>query len=153
MLELNLPKYRYKLEQRGGKLAIFDPIRKKFIVLTPEEWVRQHFINLLNNHLGFPRSLTSVETGLKYNSLSKRSDIMVLDKNLNPLVLVECKAPSVAINESTVRQLAIYNKVCEARLLVVTNGMVTYACLCKKDSQQFETLDRIPTFEDLKALI
>lgn len=137
----------------GGKLAIFDPIRKKFIMLTPEEWVRQHFINLLNNHLGFPRSMTSVETGMKYNSLTKRSDIMVLDSELQPYVLVECKAPSVAINESTVRQLAVYNKVCRAKLLIVTNGMVTYACLCKDDLNEFETLDEIPAFEDLKAMI
>ena len=152
MLELNLPEYSYKLGETDGRLTIFDPVRKKFVVLTPEEWVRQHFINLLNNHLDFPRSLTSVETGIKYNSRIKRTDIMVLDEQLRPLVLVECKAPSVSINQSTVRQLAVYNKICQAKLLVVTNGMVTYACLCKPASEQFEPLTKIPAFKDLKVI-
>ncbi|OEK01752.1 hypothetical protein BFP97_09590 [Roseivirga sp. 4D4] len=153
MLELNLPKYKYRIEQRAGKLAIFDPIRKKFIVLTPEEWVRQHFINFLNNHLNYPASLTSVETGHKYNSLTKRSDIMVRNNELNPLVLVECKAASVPVNESTVRQLAVYNTQCNARLLIVTNGLVTYACLCKSPDGEFETLDQIPDYNSLTAML
>lgn len=153
MLELNLPKYAYRIRQNSDKLSIFDPIRKRFIVLTPEEWVRQHFINLLNKHLKYPSSRTSVETGMKYNSLSKRSDIMVFDNEMKPLVLVECKAPSVAINEGTVRQLAVYNSVCEAKLLVVTNGIVTYACICKQSPDKFETLKEIPNYEDLKGMI
>ncbi len=153
MLELNLPKYAYRVRQNSDKLSIFDPIRKRFVVLTPEEWVRQHFLNFLNIHLSYPASRTSVETGLKYNSLSKRSDIMVLSDDLKPLVLVECKAPSVAIDESTVRQLAMYNSVCEARLLVVTNGMVTYACLCKQSPDQFETVKEIPDYASLKLML
>lgn len=153
MLELNLPKYQYRIEQRAGKLAIFDPIRKKFIVLTPEEWVRQHFVNLLNNHLNYPASLTSIETGHKYNSLTKRSDIMILDNQLSPLVLVECKAASVPIDESTVNQLAVYNTSCKAKLLIVTNGMVTYAGLCKESSDAFEALNEIPDYNSLTAMI
>lgn len=153
MLELNLPSYKYRIEQRDGKLAIFDPIRKKFIILTPEEWVRQHFINFLNVHLNYPATLTSVETGLKYNSLTKRSDIMVLNNELKPLVLVECKAPSVTINDSTVRQLAVYNTVCQAKLLVVTNGIVTNAGLCGDTSSDFKPITQIPDYNSLKALI
>lgn len=153
MLELNLPKYEYRIEQRAGKLAIFDPIRKKFIVLTPEEWVRQHFLNFLNNHLNYPASLTSVETGHKYNSLTKRSDIMVRDNALNPLVLVECKAASVVINEATIRQLAVYNMECKAKLLILTNGLVTYACLCNSSDGAFETLNEIPDYHSLTAML
>lgn len=153
MLELRLPKYEYRIEQRAGKLAIFDPIRKKFIVLTPEEWVRQHFLNFLNNHLKYPSSLTSVETGHKYNSLTKRSDIMVMDKELKPLVLVECKAASVAIDESTVRQLAVYNTACKARLLIVTNGIVTYAGLCDQVNDSFESVHEIPDYNSLTAML
>jgi len=153
MLELNLPKYKYRIEQRAGKLAIFDPIRKKFIVLTPEEWVRQHFLNFLNTHLKYPASLTSVETGHKYNSLTKRSDIMVRDNALKPLVLVECKAASVAIDDSTIRQLAVYNTQCNARLLIATNGLVTYAGLCKTPGEKFKTLDQIPDYDSLTAML
>ncbi|MFY0592731.1 type I restriction enzyme HsdR N-terminal domain-containing protein [Roseivirga sp.] len=153
MLELNLPVYKYRIEQRDGKLAIFDPIRKKFIVLTPEEWVRQHFLNYLNNHLNYPAPLTSVETGLKYNSRVKRSDIMIMDNDLKPLVLVECKAPSIAINEATVRQLATYNAVFRAKLLIVTNGMVTNAALSLTSSETFVPITQIPDFDSLKALI
>ncbi|MFT6872120.1 MAG: hypothetical protein ACJAVN_001125 [Roseivirga sp.] len=153
MLDLRLPKYKYRIEQRYGKLAIFDPIRKKFIVLTPEEWVRQHFLNFLNDHLGYPASLTSVETGHKYNSLTKRSDILILDNQLKPLVLVECKAAAVPIDESTVRQLAVYNTACKAQLLIVTNGMVTYAGLCKASPEAFEVLSQIPDYNSLTAMI
>lgn len=153
MLDLKLPTYKYRIEQRGGKLAIFDPIRKKFILLTPEEWVRQHFLNFLNNHLGYPASLTSVETGHKYNSLTKRSDIMILDNGLKPLVLVECKAAAVSIDQSTVRQLAVYNTECKARLLIVTNGMVTYAGISKSSPEAFEVLQEIPDYKSLIAKI
>ena len=153
MLELNLPSYKYRIEQRDGKLAIFDPIRKKFIILTPEEWVRQHFLNYLNQHLNYPTTLTSVETGLKYNTRVKRSDIMIMDNQLKPLALVECKAPSVAVNEATVRQLSVYNTVCKAKLIIVTNGMVTHAARCSESSDKFETLTQIPDYNSLKALI
>ncbi|OEK05325.1 type I restriction enzyme HsdR N-terminal domain-containing protein [Roseivirga misakiensis] len=153
MLELNLPKYKYRIEQRDGKLAIFDPIRKKFIVLTPEEWVRQHFLNYLNEHLNYPTTLTSVESGLKYNTRSKRSDILIMDNSLKPLVLVECKAPSVAINQGTIRQLSVYNAVYNAKLLVVTNGMVTHAVLSSESSSSYEPLSQIPDYNHLKALI
>ena len=115
MLELNLPTYDYRLEERGSKLVIFDPIRKKFITLTPEEWVRQHFINLLTNHLGYPASRLNVEGGIKFNKLLKRVDLMILDESMKPQVLVECKAPSVSITQAAAAQL-VYNKVCDALL-------------------------------------
>ena len=152
MLELNLPTYDYRLEERDGKLAIFDPIRKKFIVLTPEEWVRQHFINLLVHKLNYPASRINVEGGIKYNKLLKRVDLMVLDEALQPLVLVECKAPSVSVSQATLDQLSAYNKVCGASLVILTNGMVTYATICK-GNDTFEPLEKIPTAEELTQIL
>lgn len=152
MLQLNLPEYKYKLKESGGKLQIFDPIRKKYIVLTPEEWVRQHIINLLNQHLAYPASRTKVEGGLKYNTRLKRSDILVYADDMAPLVLVECKAPDVPINQKVIEQLATYNSQLKAPLLISTNGMKTFAFLCKAKANT-EMLSEIPTYNSLIELL
>lgn len=152
MLKLNLPTYQYRLENRGGKLFIFDPIRKKFIQLTPEEWVRQHILDHLINGLGYPASRTRVESGLKYNELQKRSDILIYDHQLKPLVLVECKAPDVALGNHVVEQISAYNKVCEAPLIVISNGIQTFAGLGRKGQKDFEMLNQIPSYEELKQM-
>ena len=151
MLELNLPAYQYRLENRGGKLFIFDPIRKKFIQLTPEEWVRQHILNHLISNLGYPATRTKVESGLKYNELQKRSDILIYDSQLNPQVLVECKAPNVSLGQRVVEQIAAYNKICRAPLIIITNGLNTYAGICKIGGG-IEMLREIPSYQELKEL-
>jgi hypothetical protein len=151
MLELNLPKYEHKLRSKEGKLQIFDPIRKKYVHLTPEEWVRQHILNLLNQELDYPASRTSVEGGLKYNGRQKRTDIIVYDELMQPNILVECKAPNVSINKKTIEQLAAYNKTCRAKLLITTNGLQTFAILTKGGGQ-YEMLSSIPTAKELKEL-
>lgn len=150
MDSLNLPAYQYRIEQRSGKLVIFDPIRKKFVVLTPEEWVRQHFINYLTEHLGYPASRVRVESGTKYNKRAKRTDILIYDDELQPLVLVECKAQSVGISQATFDQISVYNKTLKAPLLVCSNGMVHYACAYNKDDESIRFLDSIPPYADLK---
>ena len=151
MHNLNLPAYKYQLKEIDGKLAIFDSIRKKYVVLTPEEWVRQHIIHYLNDDLKYPASLTKVEGGLRYNSRAKRTDVMVYDNAMEPLVLVECKAPSVKIDEKVVRQLAIYNSQCNAKLLITTNGLVTFAVLCK--GSEHSMLQHIPDYAGLNELL
>ncbi|WP_323757637.1 type I restriction enzyme HsdR N-terminal domain-containing protein [Roseivirga sp.] len=153
MDSLNLPAYEYRLDKRDGKLVIFDPIRKKFVVLTPEEWVRQHFIHFLTGSLGYAMSRMSVETGNKYNQLQKRSDILFYDEHMKPLVIVECKAPSVKINQNAFDQVAVYNKTLQAKLLIVTNGMVHYACWFDEEKQKVSFLDEIPSLQELKAMI
>ncbi|WP_305982143.1 type I restriction enzyme HsdR N-terminal domain-containing protein [Roseivirga thermotolerans] len=152
MLQLNLPTYAYRLENRGGKLFIFDPIRKKFVQLTPEEWVRQHMLNHLMVNLGYPAARTRVESGLKYNELQKRSDILIYDQKLNPLVLVECKAPSVALGQNVVEQIAAYNKVCQSRLVIISNGIQTYAGLCSGANEPTQMLSTIPDYQQLKVM-
>ena len=126
MESLNLPTFGYKVKDVNGKPYIFDMIRKKFVSLTPEEWVRQHFIHLLISHYGYPKSLFAIETGMKYNALSKRTDIMVLSNTGSPFLLVECKAPFVTVGEATLAQISRYNFTLQPTYLAVTNGLKHY---------------------------
>ena len=123
MHRLNLPSFDYKLKKAEGKVWIFDIIRKKYIVLTPEEWVRQHFLHYLFNDLHYPKALTKVEGGLTYNTLSKRSDIVVFDRDAKPWILIECKAPEVKLSENMLHQASTYNATLKARYLTITNGL------------------------------
>lgn len=126
MDSLNLPPFDYKVKNVDGKPFIFDLIRRKFVALTPEEWVRQHFINLLITHYRYPRALFAIETGLKYNNLAKRTDIMVLGNDGLPFLLVECKAPFVSVGEATLAQIGRYNFTLRPQYLAVTNGFSHY---------------------------
>ena len=123
MIPLNLPPFEYKLKKAEDKLWIFDIIRKKYVVLQPEEWVRQHFIHYLIKEGPCPRSLIKVEGGLTFNQLRKRSDIVVFDQHGKPWMLVECKSMDVEVNENTLFQAATYNRTLQAPFLGVTNGL------------------------------
>jgi hypothetical protein len=124
MYKLNLPDFEYTLKKEEGKVWIFDVIRKKFIVLTPEEWVRQHFINYLTVVLKYPKSLIRVEGGLTYNQLQKRSDILVFDREGNPWMVVECKAPTLQLSDATLMQVSAYNHTVRAKYISITNGLI-----------------------------
>jgi hypothetical protein len=123
MRPLHLPEYACKLKESEGKVWIFDVIRKKFVVLTPEEWVRQHLINFFITHLGYPKSLIKIETGLLYNQLQKRSDILVYDRNGKPWMIVECKSYDVELSQKSVQQASVYNTTIKAPYIAVSNGM------------------------------
>ena len=144
MVKLNLPSFEYKLRDANGKVWIFDGIRKKYVVLTPEEWVRQHFINHLVNHLGYPKALLKVEAGLKYNKLSKRSDIVVYNREGIPWMVIECKAPDLTIDEKSILQVSVYNKTLKAAYVVLTNGMKH---LCFDVSKEIKSLTELPAFD------
>ena len=124
MYKLNLPPIDVKLKKAEGKVWIFDGIRKKYIVLTPEEWVRQHFIHSLITERKYPRSLIRVEGGLLYNSLQKRTDIVVYDRQGEPWMIVECKAPTQPVSAATLVQASVYNSTLRGQFIAVTNGMV-----------------------------
>jgi hypothetical protein len=126
MFKLNLPEFNITVRKEEGKVWIFDMIRKKYIVLTPEEWVRQHFIHYLINHLNYPKALFRIEGSLTYNRLQKRSDIVIHDREGNPWMLVECKAPNIKLTQKAFNQVAVYNMTIGARFVAVTNGMVQY---------------------------
>ncbi|MEN8248205.1 MAG: type I restriction enzyme HsdR N-terminal domain-containing protein [Bacteroidota bacterium] len=149
MDKLNLPVYDLNIKETEGKTVIFDVIRKKFVVLTPEEWVRQHFVNYLIHHLGYSRSLISVEHGLKYNALAKRTDIIVYSNKGVPILLVECKAPEHKLGQKVMEQAMMYNKTVNADYLVITNGLEHSCLFIDRGSNELKFLSEIPSFEDI----
>ncbi|MGZ4048142.1 MAG: type I restriction enzyme HsdR N-terminal domain-containing protein [Bacteroidia bacterium] len=146
MEQLNLPTYQFKLKKAGERIQIFDSIRKKYVVLTPEEWVRQNFLQYLIQEKKFPSSLIAVEAGLKYNQLQKRTDVLVYDKSGSPFLLVECKASSVKITQDTFDQIARYNMIFKVKYLVVTNGLNHFCCTMDYTDNSYKYVDIIPTF-------
>jgi hypothetical protein len=122
-LKLIFPEFEYKLTKKEGKLFIFDPIAKKYRVLSPEEWVRQHCLNYLTNHLGYPATNIQIERALKVNKLVRRTDIQVFNSSGELLIIIECKAPHIEINEITFQQISQYQQKNNAPYLVLTNGI------------------------------
>lgn len=147
MQELNLPKYSFRLKDQDNLITIFDGIRKKYVVLTPEEWVRQNFIQFLIREKKYPASLIAVEIGLKYNQMLKRADVLVYNKSGNPYLMIECKAPEIKISQDTFHQIAAYNMKFKVSYLVVTNGMDHFCCKMDYDSNSYQFLQMIPEFE------
>ncbi len=145
MVQLNLPQFKCNIRKNDRKYEIFDGIRKKYVVLTPEEWVRQHFINYLTGHLRYPRSLMAVESGTRYHGLQKRTDILVYDNSMAPLLLTECKSYKVKIDQSSMDQVAMYNRGLKARYVVITNGLQHFCC--EFDGSSWTFLKEIPAFE------
>lgn len=144
--KLNLPPLQARLQESDGKIWIFDVIRKKFVVLTPEEWVRQHFINFLVTE-NYPRSLFKIEGGLSVNELRKRSDIVVFNREGKAWMLVECKNPLISINQSTLDQVGNYNITMQAKYVVVTNGMQHYYFETSWSEKTVKRLAELPVFE------
>ena len=146
---LNLPNHPFKITQKDKVYFIFDEIRKKHLVLTPEEWVRQHFIQFLIQKKKFPSTLLQIEGGLSLNQTRKRSDILVYNSLGEKLMVIECKAPSVAITQATFDQAARYNSVYKASWLVVTNGLDHYYAKIDHINKQFSFIAELPEFKEL----
>src|SRR3569623_1331491 len=125
---LNLPPYPFKITDHNGQYTMFDELRKKSITITPEEWVRQHFVQYLIGHKGYPKSLIGLEGGLRLHGMVRRTDILVRNGNGEKVLLIECKAPSVNITQAVFDQVARYNMVHKVPLLAVTNGLQHYYC-------------------------
>ncbi len=149
MQTLNLPDTALRIRNKGEKQEVFDSVRKKFVALTPEEWVRQHFIHYLADHRNVPRSLIAVEASLRYHRLKKRSDIVVYGKDGSPCLIVECKAPEVTVTQAVFDQVAMYNMALKVPYLAVTNGMVHFACYIDHGSGKINFLKEIPVFEEM----
>ncbi len=147
MQPLNFPSYSFRLKASENKTLIFDVIRKKSVVLTPEEWVRQHVVHFLHQEKKYPLSLISVEKQLKINSLNKRTDIIVFDRQGLPYIIVECKAPSVKITQNTFDQIARYNLQLDAPVLMVTNGLEHYYCHMDHNRKAYNFLPELPEYE------
>jgi len=145
---LNFPPFKYRFKSTENNTAIFDVIRKKFVVLQPEEWVRQHCIHYLITEKNYPKSLINVEKELYLNGLKKRYDIVVYNKDGSLNIIVECKAPSVEISQQTFDQIAQYNLVLDASFLMVTNGINHYYCQIDKIGERYVFLRDIPNYQN-----
>jgi len=144
MKQLNLPTYSFKIKTENNKEFIFDNIRKRFVSLTPEEWVRQNFIQYLIKEKKYSASLIAVEVQLKYNLQDKRGDILIYNKLGKPFVIVECKAPEIKITEKVFEQIARYNMNLKVEYLIVTNGLQHYYCEMDYKNNSYKFLEEIP---------
>jgi hypothetical protein len=149
LLPLHLPPYPFRITDQNGQLTLFDVIRKKNIVITPEEWVRQHFVQYLINQKHYPKTLIKLEGGHKLHGMAKRSDIVVFNSAGEKILLVECKAPSVPIDQKTFDQVARYNMVHKVKLMAVTNGLQHYYCRIDFEKQDFKFIKELPGYNEL----
>jgi len=149
MQKLNLPEYDLKLKMESGRKMVFDPFRSKYLVLTPEEEVRQLFARFLIEERDYPVSRMATEYSLRLNKMAKRCDILVFDRQVNPVVLVECKSPDVRIRQEVFDQVARYNVVFRVSYLLVTNGLKHYCARVDFESGRVEFLEDIPRYTEV----
>lgn len=146
MKRLNLPEYTFTTKVIDAKEYIFDPVRKKDVRLTPEEWVRQNFIRYLQEERGYPLSLMQVEKEFSWNGLSLRSDVLVFSPSAMPRMIVECKAPEVKLDNAVFEQIARYNLRYRVPYLLVTNGLMHYCCRMDYRENTYHFLREIPDY-------
>ena len=146
-MQLNLPEYEIKVSERGGKRLIFDFLRRKYVALTPEEWVRQHFTHYLVAHKGYPKGLLVNETQLKIGDKSLRCDTVLYNKVMQPQMIIEYKAPTIQIQQKTFDQIAAYNLLLHADYLVISNGVQHYCCQMDYEQRSYRFLTDIPDYE------
>ena len=149
MKQLNLPEYSFNIRGKEGEEVILDPLRRKFVKLTPEEWVRQNFIQYLISEGRYPLGLIGIEMQFGHNKLKKRTDILVHNRSGKPVMIVECKAPEILLEEKVFEQIVTYNMKLKVPYLVVTNGMRHYACKFADDFSSWEYLNVIPLYEEI----
>jgi hypothetical protein len=150
MPALNLPTFPAKVIEKNGKKLIFDTVRRKYVALTPEEWVRQHFVNYLITEKGYPSGLLANEVAVKLNHTNKRCDTVVYDRYLVPLVVVEYKSPAVEITDSVFDQIVRYNMALTVPCLIVSNGLSHYCCRIDYKTQTYRFLEEIPDYASLE---
>ena len=144
--DLNFPKFDYRFKSTENKVSIFDIIRKKFVILQPEEWVRQHCVHYLIDHKKYPKSLINVEKELTVNGLKKRYDIVIFNPDGSIFLIVECKAHNITISQDTFDQIARYNMSLNATYLMATNGINHYYCQMAYEAKQYSFLKEIPNY-------
>lgn len=150
MQQLNLPEYPLRLREKEGRREIFDSIRRLWVALTPEEWVRQNFVRYLVTEKQMPEMLIAIEKSLTLNGLTKRTDILVHNRQGDPLLLVECKASQIAITQKVFEQIGRYNLALQVEYLVVTNGLQHYCARIDWEKQQFIFLKEVPDYSQLE---
>lgn len=149
MYELNLPKYGIKIANENGHLTIFDVLRRKYVALTPEEWVRQHFVHYLIGHKGYPQTLMANEIQLAIGNKKLRCDSVLYDRSLKPRMIIEYKAPTVNITQKVFDQITVYNMLLHVDYLVVSNGIKHYCCQMDYENQKYLFLEDIPDYQEI----
>lgn len=146
MLQLNLPQYNFRIKKENEKYFIFDSQRKRFVSLTPEEWVRQHFIRFLIEVKNYPAAYLAVEKQLNLNGMKKRCDAILYNNNALPVMIIEFKAPNVVISQETFDQVAVYNAKLKVDYFIISNGLEHYCCKVNTENSKYEFLPEIPVF-------
>ena len=146
-MEINLPPYDIKMREQGGKRQIFDFLRRKYVALTPEEWVRQHFVHFLINHKGYPQGLLANEVELKVGDKKLRCDTLLYNRALQPQMIIEYKAPHVEITQQVFNQITVYNHLLHVDFLVISNGLQHFCCRMDYDHQSYVFLQEIPDYQ------
>ncbi len=149
MTELNLPRYSFRVKEENGKQFIFDTLRKRYVLLTPEEWVRQHFVAYLIQDKGYPSGRIGNEISLLQNGRKRRSDTVVYDVMGNPFIIIEYKAPHINITQEVFNQIIRYNSVLKVRYLIVSNGLQHFCCRVDYEHHKCDFLSEIPTYDAL----
>jgi len=149
MYRLNLPTYGVKISVRDGKRMILDELRRKYVALTPEEWVRQHFTHYLTGHLGYPASMLANEVELAVGQKRLRCDSVLYGLTAEPRMIIEYKAPTIGITQKVFDQVSVYNLLLHVDYLVVSNGMEHYCCKMDYDNQKYLFLREIPRYENI----
>ena len=146
MAPINLPPYPAKLREREGRREIFDFLRRRYVALTPEEWVRQHFVHYLVEHKGYPKGLLANEMELRIGEKRLRCDTVLCDRSLRPVMIVEYKAPQIEIQQRVFDQITVYNMLLHVDYLIVSNGLQHYCCRMDYNRQSYEFLNDIPEY-------
>ncbi len=149
MYRLNLPQYEIKIANRNGRTCILDTLRRRYVSLTPEEWVRQHFVHFLTGHKGYPPSLMANEVELRVGDKRLRCDSILYNKEAQPVMLIEYKAPTVALTQRVFDQITVYNMLLHVDYLIVSNGLQHYCCRMDYDKRTYTFLRDIPEYKDL----
>ena len=149
MFRLNLPPYPIKIQEKGEKRQIFDFLRRKWVALTPEEWVRQHFTHFLVEHKNYPQALLANEVELRIGEKRLRCDTLLYNKELRPRMIIEYKAPTIQIQQKTFDQISVYNLLLKVDYLVVSNGLSHYCCKMDYEHQSYQFLKDIPDYETI----
>jgi len=150
MIELNLPVSELRIEKQTGKAFVFDRLRKQFVRLTPEEYVRQQFVSFLIEHKGYPSGRMANEIGIVLGNVRKRCDTVIYDNYLQPLMIIEYKSPSIAISQKTFDQIARYNFTLQVPWLIVSNGIQHFCCRTDKEKKEYVYVNEIPEYEKVK---
>ena len=149
MVRLNLPPYPIKITEKGAKRYIFDFLRRKYVALTSEEWVRQHFVHFLVEHKGYPKGLLANEVELKAGEKRLRCDTLLYTADMHPRMIIEYKAPTIQIQQKTFDQISAYNLLLKVDYLIVSNGLQHHCCRMDYDTQSYTFLEGIPDYEKL----